>query len=246
VMAVCILLFSIIAFVLTFLLYTTRENYKEKLIIAEKENAVLTEQTVALSSDVRELEDVKKDQGVQIAELSQEKRQVEDSLMRVTSKKEQAEDLLVEAKEDLSNIRLDYKEYKKTTADIVGDFKDQNKKLLNELQKLRQGMPSHDVSVPSLPGQVRSATNIPTVVVTPQNVAQGKVVVYNPSYKFVISNLGKQSGLALNDKVAVYRGNVMIAIARVEKLYGALSASGVEQLKPGYTVKEGDYVRKYR
>ena len=62
----------------------------------------------------------------------------------------------------------------------------------------------------------------------------------------LICNLGTADGIALNDKVGVFRGTRRIADAVVEKVYDNLSASGIKNVRQGFSIQEGDVVKIYK
>ncbi len=73
---------------------------------------------------------------------------------------------------------------------------------------------------------------------------EGKVLVLNKEYNFVVVNLGSKEGVVVGDQFSVYRGDKYIGDVKVEKVQEAMSAAGflIEGVKN--KVKEGDKVIK--
>ena len=73
---------------------------------------------------------------------------------------------------------------------------------------------------------------------------EGKVLVLNKEYNFLVMNLGNKDGIAVGDTFAVYRGDKYIGDVKVEKVQDAMSAAGFASDDVKNNVKEGDKVVK--
>lgn len=73
---------------------------------------------------------------------------------------------------------------------------------------------------------------------------EGKVLVLNKEYNFVVINLGSKDGVAIGELFSVYRGNNYLGDIKIEKLHDSMAAAGflAEDIKN--KVKEGDRVVK--
>jgi len=240
------LVLSLASFFLTFVLFTTRENEKEKRLIVDEKNALLLSHNEELNAKIKEYQDNEKKFNAQISKIIEEKASLSEKLEVCEKERQNALDNISGLQIKLENGKKEFAEYKKKTGEIVNDFKKQNEKLLNQVENLRstvsgEGMVAMSVvdsasTVPVIAAQIPTATakradQLPKVVVTPPNVKTGKVIVVNRKYNFFICNLGKEDGLALNDKVAVFQNNQLIATGVVEKVYDNLSANGIQKEK---------------
>lgn len=71
----------------------------------------------------------------------------------------------------------------------------------------------------------------------------GKVLLINRKFNFVVTDLGSKHGLALNDVVSIEKGGSEIAKARVEKLYTDYSAAYITEEQSDVPIQEGYLVR---
>jgi len=71
---------------------------------------------------------------------------------------------------------------------------------------------------------------------------EGKVLVLNKEYNFLVLNLGNKDGVAAGDQFAVYRGDQYIGDVKVEKVQDAMAAAGFTSDDVKNKVKEGDKV----
>jgi len=77
---------------------------------------------------------------------------------------------------------------------------------------------------------------------TPSSGLEGKVLVINKDYNFVVINLGIADGVKIGDIFAVYNNNKQIGDVRVEKIHDTMSAAGFISTETKAKVREGDKV----
>jgi hypothetical protein len=252
-----ILLLSIVSFLLTYYLYTTRENEKHQRIEVEEENAVLLTKNESLSSQITTFQTKNDEMDRRLSALIKEKSGLDQKINVLESEKQTALRKITSLQDEINSANKEFSDYKLKTAEIVSDFKEQNDKLRKELEDVKSKIntvsqapqDSFSAGSPGLQQAVSSGQSgqdqvqIPKVVVSPSAVKTGKVVVVNRKFNFFICNLGQQDAVAINDQVAVYRNNLMIATAVVEKVYDNLSANGILKVKKGFSIQEGDIVK---
>jgi hypothetical protein len=95
-----------------------------------------------------------------------------------------------------------------------------------------------------------------TIVVSPETAAvsgstkaptaklEGKVLVVNKDYNFIVINLGNKDGIAIGNIFSVLRNNKNIGEVKVEKVHESMAAAGfvTDGLKD--KVAEGDLVEQ--
>lgn len=256
IMSIFLLLFSIAAFAISAVLFTTRENEKEKRILAEEQNAILLSKNETLMTKTAILKKDKEALNEEVQALTQAKERLDEEFNTAVQQRETALDRMSNLEMELEKANNKFKEYKLKTADIVGDFKKQNEKLLEKVNELEDRLSMGQIGVPqsgvlrtpvadSITGQKDEGdVELPKVVVKAEATGKtGKVIVVNKKYNFFISNLGKEHGIRLNDRVGVFRENKMIASAQVEKIYDNLSACGILNEKKGLAIREADVVK---
>lgn len=75
-----------------------------------------------------------------------------------------------------------------------------------------------------------------------QGGLEGKVLVVNKDYNFVVISLGSKDGLALGDIFSVYSNNKYIGDVKVEKVHDSMAAAGFVEIDIKDKVSEGDKV----
>lgn len=73
-------------------------------------------------------------------------------------------------------------------------------------------------------------------------VLEGKVLVVNKDYNFVVINLGTTEGVSLDQVFSVYHGNKYLGDVKIEKVHDAMSAAGFASGDLKDKVSEGDKV----
>ncbi|MDD5197054.1 MAG: hypothetical protein PHV92_05500 [Candidatus Omnitrophica bacterium] len=73
---------------------------------------------------------------------------------------------------------------------------------------------------------------------------EGKVLVLNKEYNFVVIDLGSKDGLASGELFSVYRGDTYLGDVKIEKVQDIMSAAGFVSGDVKNKVKEGDRVVK--
>jgi len=226
----------------------------------EEENAVLITKNETMSSQVSSFQKKQKELDVKVSKMIKEKSTMSQKLSVSETEKKTALSKLTDLEDKIAKAKKDLSDYKIKTAEIVNDFKEQNEKLLEKIETLKQqslsqqtvplnattGMgiqPASTSGVGAMGQTVADNVELPKVIVNPSEIKTGKVVVVNRKFNFFICNLGQQDGIQLNDQVAVYRNNIMIATAVVEKVYDNLSANGIAKVKKGFSIQEGDTVK---
>lgn len=71
---------------------------------------------------------------------------------------------------------------------------------------------------------------------------EGKILVVNKEYNFVVINLGSKDGVKAGDIFLVYRGNTYLGEIKVEKVHDSMSAAGFVSPEMKQQVSEGDRI----
>jgi hypothetical protein len=249
---ICIVLFlilSLVSFSLTVVLCFVRENEKVKRISLEAQVSKLEGDKASLQLKVQDLAAEKavltKDLDKQKGLVDSYKTKLNDQKMTLDEQSKRLEKIEAE----LSTIRDEYTEFKKSSSGIIDDYKQQNQELLTRIARLQSGSNgefSGPSKTPDVPQPAATDPNVSVelapVVVTPQISVSGKVEVVNRKFNFIISNIGQDDGVKLGDVLNVYRNDKPIGLVRVEKLYDVLSASAIVEEQDNMKIQEGDIV----
>ncbi|MFA6216315.1 MAG: hypothetical protein WDL87_01505 [Candidatus Omnitrophota bacterium] len=179
--------------------------------------------------------------------LEQEKSARKDALSQIDQmyaqleeqKKSKAylEKMFYETSDELSKMQAQSKDIESKRLALekkVKELEDQAHKI--ELGKI----------VVSPEGAVGGATAGKTGAEVPKKDAsaklEGKVLVINKDYNFVVTNLGKKEGIDIGDVFSVYHGPDYIGDVKIEKIHDSMSAAGFVSTETKDKVSEGDKV----
>lgn len=82
----------------------------------------------------------------------------------------------------------------------------------------------------------------PAPAKTASSSLEGKLLVINKEYNFVVINLGNKDGVEVGDLFSVYRKDKYIGDVRVEKVHESMSAAGFVSASIKNKINEGDKV----
>ena len=76
-------------------------------------------------------------------------------------------------------------------------------------------------------GRKSSGVKLEKIVVQPRKKLNGKVLVVNREFHFVVIDLGKEDAVRVSDEFVVYRGSEEIGKVQVERVYDAMSTAAI-------------------
>ena len=237
-----ILLLAAAAAAAAFYLAQTQEHAKrvwaeDQLERVTKAKEALEQQLTGANQKAQELAD----------QVAQEKRAREALTSELADSRSELDDARQEATESRERLEAERRAKLGLTEDLA-KAKQSYQALNNELTTLRQAKEALEKRVKEmLAARAREAEKI---VVTPQSAPapapgsmQGKVLVVNREFNFIVLNLGAKDGVKPGSRFTVMRGNKPVGTAEVEKLYDNMAAANLVQEEKKGEVKEGDLVR---
>ncbi|MBI3615513.1 MAG: hypothetical protein HY211_03235 [Candidatus Omnitrophica bacterium] len=217
-----------------------------------KARDALQEERDELVKTKESLEGQLKDTMSQAKDLAQQFAQEKKARESLTTELAQTRRDLTDRNEQVSNTE---KEKENLTEDLA-KAKQSYQALSNELTTLRQAKEALERRVKemlSLQAQEAEkivvkptrSTNTDLIPAPSQSSSplEGKVLVVNRDFNFVVVNLGSKEGLKIGDQLSLWRGGKAIGKAQVEKLYETMSAATLLTEEKKGQVKEGDLVR---
>ena len=178
-------------------------------------------------------------------QLAQEKRSLETMTADLVQSRK-------EASQSKSQLDASQQEKEALTTEVA-KAKQSYQALSNELITLRQAKEALEKRVKEmLTARVKEAEQI---VVTPPasaaaaavepkaGSAEGKILVVNREFNFVVVNLGSKDGIKPGARFAVFRGDKKIGTVEAERIYEGMTASNVLEEEKKAQIKEGDSVR---
>lgn len=212
-------------------LQTKKQVIEAKLAKAEESlvslEAVLKDANQQVSTLETALEKEKSDKAKAVADMDKLKVDME----AYKSAKTDLETKLSTAKDNINSMQAQLKsldEQKKTLESKVAEL--ETKLGGVELGKIVVGAPE-----PAGVGTTQAAAGVSI---------EGKILVVNKDYNFVVINLGVKDGINAGDVFSVYRQEAYIGDVKVEKVHDAMSAAGFVSPEMKDKVNEGDRVVK--
>lgn len=163
--------------------------------------------------------------------LADEKRAKEDALAKLEDKSREAETLKIsfeQAQKERAAIQEQFEKVRKEYASIqdqLKSLKSQNDALTKQLQEL----------------QAKKEVELEKIVVKPSKGQEGKVLVVNKEFNFIVISAGNNKGITPGVVFEIYRGGSLIGKVQVEKVYETMSAANI--LPDSKEIKEGDIAK---
>ncbi|MDD5506049.1 MAG: hypothetical protein PHR73_04785, partial [Candidatus Omnitrophica bacterium] len=219
-------------------------NQVQELTTKQKiTEAKLNEAQKALAGFETKLKDSTAQINALNSQLQEEKAAKEEALARMTQmqddldqQKKMRSDLeknLNKAQDDVRSIKVQLRNINTEKARLEEKLKTLEGKSDVELGKIVVSPESGQAVQPPAAGSAVAAQGL-----------EGKVLVLNKEYNFVVINLGAKDGLAAGELFSVYRGNTYLGDVKVEKVQDVMSAAGFVADDVKNKVKEGDKVVK--
>lgn len=152
-----------------------------------------------------------------LSELDEKTREMES--LRASFENEKKEKLVVQ--EQLDKIKKEYVSLK----DQLNSIKVQNESLARQIQEL----------------QPKKEVELEKIVVKPGRGQEGKILVVNKEFNFVVVSLGNNKGIIRGTIFGIYRDGDLIGRAEVEKVYETMSAANI--LPDSEAIREGDLAK---
>lgn len=234
--------------------YMKRLVVEDKLALTLKEKRVIEKEVETLKSakeqsesKVAKLEEKLKDVSAQLTEIKQkeeaaaselELKSAELAKIKVDMDNEKKEKLAISKK--LESIQSDFEKAKKEASRLINEKMSIEKKITElqekqavNLDKIVVNTPEQDVPV--------SAFDAPPAV---KPIMQGKVLVVNKEYSFIVSDIGQDKNVQKGMKFDIVDGARTLGQAEIDKVYDTMSSatvlpgSRINEMKKGNTIIE--------
>ena len=230
---------------------------EQELNLSRAENeelkAKIEETQQARSRVEEELTRVRKELGQSNEELAKAveaqetlSRSVEDreqEIGRLTKNLDQARTDQKQVSTQLSELQTERDAMKQQLADLEKAKSDLESKLMELSDRPTVELEKVTVSKP----QAASGAAVMPTSATSGSSAEGRVVVINREYDFIVMSLGKNHGVSVGQEFQIVRGNEVLGKAKVEKVYDEISAAALlpgsqkDHIRAGET--DGDMVK---
>lgn len=231
-------------------------------------NAELTSQLEDLSTKqkiaeakLRDSQKIIDDLGLKLKDSSAQIEALNIQLQQEKSTKEEALAKLEQIKTDLTQQKESRSDLEKKLSKAQDDARSLQTKLgAIEIEKAKLEAKIKDL-------EAKSKVELGKIVVSPEQAAQpasqgkgiaseagvkkaeasrleGKVLVLNKEYNFVVINLGNKDGVVVGEQFALYHGDKYLGDVKVEKVQDIMSAAGFLSDEVKNKAREGDKVVK--
>lgn len=209
-------------------LTASKEDLLKQVDESKKVKADLEMQLADLKGKVTSLQDKAEKLAAQIADERKEK---EDALAKLGDKDREIEETKANwesEKTSRSALQEQFDRLQKENAAIQDQLK--NLQATNQdLSKQVEGL------------QAKKEVELDKIVVKPGVEAEGKVLVVNKEFNFIVVAAGNNKGIIPGVTFGVYRNGKLVAKAQVEKVYETMSAANI--LPDSGDIKEGDIAK---
>lgn len=215
---------------------------------------ILSEKKAAIQQQQQEIEKV-----------NQECNSLKEKIASTASTEEQQQKILADAEQARTKAESDLAEAQKQLADKDVEFEQKNKDLLGKEATIQSLMTAQKNVVPApTPASTTKkkssknvtasekkdpaappagATNVSTLC-APAGGIEGKVAAVNPSWNFVVLNVGENNGVTKDSEMLVQRGGQAIAKVKITSVEPLTSIGDIipNSVTPGSAVQVGDQV----
>lgn len=231
--------------------YLGRNAERAKRIWVEDQLARVTAAREELAKERNELADAKEALEAQLGDLTQQAKALSDQLAQEKRARTTLTNQLAETQQEVASLREQVdseRQEKQTITEELARAKQSYQALSNELTTLRQAKEALEKRVKEmLAARVREAEQI---VVKPKpeetsriEAVEGKVLVVNREFNFVVVNLGTQDEIAKGNRLEVLRDGQRVGLAEVDRIYENMSSANIVQEETPGPLQAGDTVR---
>lgn len=233
-------------------LYMGLDAEQAKRIWTEQQLEKVTQAKEELQKELDELSHAKLALENQLSDATAQAKTLSEQLAQEKRARETVASELNRLSKEATQLKSqleDEQQEKEEVSQELAKAKQSYQALSAELTTLRQAKEALEKRVKEmLAARTQEAERI---VVTPPALAgkssgggpEGKVLVVNREFNFVVVNLGSKDGIKTGSSLSILRGDKAIGRADVERVYENMSAATVIQEEQKGKIQEGDSVR---
>lgn len=225
-----------------------REELSKAKTALEEQTGNLTKQAKAVSEQLVQEKRAREALTTELAQIRKDSSQVKSQLEQERNEKEAITEDLTKAKQStqaLSNELTTLRQAKEALEKRVKEMLVARAKEAEQIVVTPPPASSAEGGRPAaLLGSAQARPSGPIAGGGAKAGLEGKVLVVNREYDFVVISLGSKDAVGKGARFAVFRNGKQIMTVEVDKLYDNMSAANMlEEEKKGSEVKEGDTVR---
>ena len=240
-----LVLISALLFCLTLSLFIMKRAEYEKRLAAEKRLELTVAERDGLKRELDRLKQQKQDLEAQWKEL---KAKAEKLAVELVKEKEKTEGVHSELEDKRSRVDILSKELERERQ-LHQDVSQRLEKVKGDYAELRaqidgimEAKRSLEVKIKDLLTGKREAVELEKIVVKGRGLPEGRILVVNKDFNFIVTNLGVTNGMVEGIRLLAYRNEKFLAELEVEKAYENMCAAAILPDYSDVSLKEGDAV----
>lgn len=238
-----------IFFITTAVLYVFLNAEQSKRESVEKQLMQTVQEKETVEKDLEETIKVKVNLETQLKDLETKMQGISKELENEKQLKEDALTKLDKAQKDTEGMRTQLDSEKRSRlvlttekarlSDELTRAKKDYDSIKTQLEQLKRVKDALEAKVSEM--LVKQQAELEKIVVTPKDI-EGKVLVVNKEFGFVVVNIGEKDGVKVGTPLNVYRDDKLVGKVQVDKVYPAMSGASILPETKGI-LKENDIVK---
>jgi uncharacterized protein (DUF3084 family) len=228
--------------IVTLFILLTNER-TEKTMLQNKLAQVMKEKK-KLSYELEEMKLIKGDLEIKLSGLEAQAKMLAESYEKEKSQNDIVKLRLSEKEEELKVTKMELESVqseKKKLQTMLEDEKTKYNQLKERVDKLVEVKNALEEKVRDIID--KQGIELERIVVKAEGELEGKVLVVNREYNFIVVDIGIRDDIELGDTLLIFRNGKNIGEAQVEKVYGTMSAATiVKEIKSGAILADDNVI----
>jgi predicted RNase H-like nuclease (RuvC/YqgF family) len=183
--------------------------------------------------------------------LKSEAKQLQSEISSEKSKRQAAESKLNSKDNEIASLQSRINEYESNLESLESKYSDletENEELLDKLNQIRLAKKALEAKISSgnvVSSDIEEEVELGTVVVKADEfISEGRVLVVNKEFNFIVIDLGEQNGVSVGTQFGVYREGELLAKVEVEQVYKDMSSAKILPDELQGEIQEDDEVKR--
>lgn len=229
--------------------YLGAQKERNSRIVTEKALEEVNQAKENLQKELNDQKKVKADLEMQvtdfkgkIAALQEDAMKLADQIAEERKAKEEAIAKLNEKTKEIENLKTNFDSAQKGQLSLQEEYDRIDKEYTTIQEELKSVKAENDNLIIQLQQlETKKEVELDKIVVKPGAEAEGKVLVVNKEFNFIVVAAGNNKGVTPGATLNVFRNGKLIGKAQVEKVYETMSAANI--MPDGNEIKEGDIAK---
>lgn len=229
---------SVVSAVFAVIGFIGKEREYMKRVVLEDKLALTLKDKRSLEKELETVESVKEGMEAKIAKFEEKIKELSSQLEEAKQNSESASVDLEAKKTELAKIKVDLDNEKKEKLNIskkLESLQSDYDKVKREASKLTNEKMDLEKKIVEL--QEKQSVNLDKIVVNSDEsdnssqavkpVMQGKVLVVNKEYSFIVTDIGQDKNIQKGMKFDVMDGSKLLGQAEIDKVYDTMSSAAI-------------------